>query len=66
MALVMASSAKFAVAFLQKLAHDLLIFATPLLLKLIISFAKSGEDPLWKGILYAFLLLSSTREKILI
>ena len=57
----MASSIKFVIAFFQKLAHDLLIFANPLLLKLIISFAKSGQEPMWKGILYSFLLLCTTR-----
>jgi hypothetical protein len=35
------------------------IFVAPLLLKLIIMFAAS-DDYLWKGVLYAFLLLATS------
>ena len=41
---------------LLKLIHDLLIFIPPYILKRIIQFAK-GDEEMWKGIVYAFILL---------
>jgi ATP-binding cassette, subfamily C (CFTR/MRP), member 1 len=40
-----------------KLCQDLLTFASPQILRLIINFVDSGE-PLWKGIFYAVLLFT--------
>lgn len=55
-AMIRTFGVRFVLASLQKLIHDTLIFVAPMLLKLIIAFAAS-DDYIWKGIIYAFLLL---------
>lgn len=43
-----------------KLIHDILVFAAPNLQRLIIRFARDHDQAMWKGILYAVLLLVTT------
>ncbi|XP_066291267.1 multidrug resistance-associated protein 1-like isoform X3 [Branchiostoma lanceolatum] len=47
----------FLVSALYKLAQDILLFVSPQLLKLLISFTKNKDIFAWKGYLYAVLLL---------
>ncbi|XP_058451158.1 multidrug resistance-associated protein 1 isoform X5 [Malaya genurostris] len=54
-ALVKAFGRTFAFGSFLKLAQDLLTFASPQILRLIINFV-GGEEPLWKGAFYAILL----------
>ncbi|XP_025086070.1 multidrug resistance-associated protein 1-like isoform X1 [Pomacea canaliculata] len=46
----------FFVAFGFKLAHDILVFIGPQLLKLLIQFTSKKDEFMWKGYLYAVLL----------
>ncbi|XP_058815258.1 multidrug resistance-associated protein 1 isoform X5 [Topomyia yanbarensis] len=54
-ALVKAFGRTFAFGSFLKLAQDLLTFASPQILRLIINFV-SGDEPLWRGVFYAILL----------
>nr|XP_029724825.1 multidrug resistance-associated protein 1-like isoform X4 [Aedes albopictus] len=54
-ALIKAFGPTFAFGSFLKLGQDILTFASPQILRLIINFV-GGEEPLWKGIFYALLL----------
>ena len=54
--LIKAFGFSFFVGSMLKLCHDLLVFIAPLLLQRIIRFSASDE-PLWRGILYAAMML---------
>ncbi|XP_053695519.1 multidrug resistance-associated protein 1 isoform X1 [Sabethes cyaneus] len=54
-ALTKAFGGTFAFGSFLKLGQDLLTFASPQILRLIINFV-GGDEPLWKGIFYAILL----------
>ncbi|XP_055613859.1 multidrug resistance-associated protein 1-like isoform X4 [Uranotaenia lowii] len=54
-ALIKAFGPTFAFGSFLKLFQDLLTFASPQILRLIINFV-SGEEPLWRGIFYTILL----------
>jgi len=54
----------FFVGSILKLIHDVMIFAAPLILRRLIAFASKFPDveqePMWKGVFYALLLLLTT------
>ena len=56
--LVKSFGARFFGGSLLKMVHDVLVFISPYVLKRIINFAK-GEEEMWKGVVYAFILLFS-------
>ena len=65
-ALVKAFGPRFLAGSLLKLVHDLLIYIPPYILKRIIAFAK-GEEEMWKGIVYAcILLITATVQTIVL
>uniref|UniRef100_A0A1Q3FWR2 ABC-type glutathione-S-conjugate transporter n=2 Tax=Culex tarsalis TaxID=7177 RepID=A0A1Q3FWR2_CULTA len=56
-ALVKAFGPTFAFGSFLKLGQDVLTFASPQILRLIINFV-AGDEPMWKGIFYALLLFA--------
>ncbi|XP_055507850.1 multidrug resistance-associated protein 1 [Leucoraja erinacea] len=46
----------FMISFLYKVIHDLLMFASPEILKLLLQFINNDKAPAWQGYFYAFLL----------
>ncbi|XP_045495077.1 multidrug resistance-associated protein 1 isoform X2 [Colias croceus] len=65
-ALCMAFGGQFLFGALLKLINDVLMFLSPQLLKLLIGFVESKE-PVWKGYLYAFgLLTCATAQTMLL
>uniref|UniRef100_A0A182WGR0 ABC-type glutathione-S-conjugate transporter n=1 Tax=Anopheles minimus TaxID=112268 RepID=A0A182WGR0_9DIPT len=54
-ALIKTFGGTFLLGSFLKLGQDLLTFASPQILKLIINFV-SGDDPMWKGLMYAITL----------
>ncbi|CAL4099766.1 unnamed protein product, partial [Meganyctiphanes norvegica] len=59
----------FAFGALLKLFHDCLQFLSPLILKKIIDFAtnkESGDEPMWRGVMYALFLLMCTQVQSLV
>ncbi|XP_069761773.1 multidrug resistance-associated protein 1 isoform X2 [Narcine bancroftii] len=46
----------FMISFLYKVIHDLLLFASPEILKLLLKFVRNEKAPVWQGYFYAFLL----------
>ena len=58
----------FFFASLLKLAHDIFIFVSPILLKRIIRYAKKdSQEELWKGIIYALsLFLTTTVQSVML
>ena len=62
--LVRSFGPRFLLGSLLKMAHDVLIFISPFILKRIIRFAK-GDEEMWRGVLYAcILLLTATIQSI--
>lgn len=57
--LMKAFGCQFVMGSFLKFLHDVLVFASPLLLKRIINFA-SNEEEMWKGVAYACVLLVTT------
>ena len=51
--------ADFLLGSILKFVHDVLVFATPQLFKLLVAFA-SSDEPMWKGVVYALLMLGCT------
>ncbi|XP_032672071.1 multidrug resistance-associated protein 1 isoform X3 [Odontomachus brunneus] len=49
-----------------KLFQDIMTFISPQLLKLLIAFIKDREEPMWKGYLYAILLLLTATVQTLV
>uniref|UniRef100_A0A1B0D0A2 ABC-type glutathione-S-conjugate transporter n=1 Tax=Phlebotomus papatasi TaxID=29031 RepID=A0A1B0D0A2_PHLPP len=58
-AMVKAFGGPFWFAGVLKLIIDLLSFASPQLLGLLIAFTASPEEPLWRGLFYAFLMFGA-------
>ncbi|XP_072838914.2 multidrug resistance-associated protein 1 [Pogona vitticeps] len=56
----------FFMSFLFKAFHDLLMFAGPEMLKLLINFVSDREAPSWQGYLYAVLLFVSAGLQTLV
>ncbi|KAJ8688624.1 hypothetical protein QAD02_024419 [Eretmocerus hayati] len=50
----------FTLAMLLELISSVLMFANPQILELLIGFTKNKNEPVWRGYLYAFLMLSAT------
>ncbi|XP_059835356.1 multidrug resistance-associated protein 1 isoform X3 [Hypanus sabinus] len=46
----------FMISFIYKVIHDLLMFASPEILKLLLQFVNNDKAPAWQGYFYAFLL----------
>ncbi|XP_051876833.1 multidrug resistance-associated protein 1 isoform X2 [Pristis pectinata] len=46
----------FMMSFVYKVIHDLLMFASPEILKLLLQFVNNDKAPAWQGYFYAFLL----------
>lgn len=58
---------KMILAVFYKLIHDILLFSSPVLLKLLIRFTSDKTEFLWKGFLYAVALLScSTLQSVIL
>lgn len=55
--LVKAFGTEFLMGSVLKLFHDLLVFVSPLLLRRIILFSESPNEPVWRGVAYAGSLL---------
>ncbi|XP_076766694.1 multidrug-Resistance like Protein 1 isoform X1 [Xylocopa sonorina] len=51
---------------LLKFVQDVVIFSSPQILKLLIAFIDAGHEPMWKGYLYAILLLATATFQTLI
>ncbi|CAL7934381.1 unnamed protein product [Xylocopa violacea] len=51
---------------LLKFVQDVVIFSSPQILKLLIAFIDAGQEPMWKGYLYAVLLLVTATFQTLI
>lgn len=65
--LVRAFGDKMLLAAFFKFLHDVLLFASPVLLKLLIQFTSDKNEFIWKGFLYASLLLScSTLQSVIL
>ncbi|TRY74646.1 hypothetical protein TCAL_01629 [Tigriopus californicus] len=57
-AMVKAFGPAFCYGSVLKFVHDIMVFISPYLLKLIIAFTADTSEPLWKGIFFAFLIFS--------
>ncbi|KAJ8721589.1 hypothetical protein PYW07_002364 [Mythimna separata] len=54
----LAFGGQFLFAVFLKVIHDVMIFASPQLLSLLIEFIDSGDQPVWKGYMYAVSMLA--------
>ena len=59
-ALVKTFGARFLFGSCLKLIHDVCVFITPFLFKQILAFASSHDQPMWKGVFYAVLIVATT------